>query len=964
MCGIAGYINFHDVNNSLLLADLYHRGPDDQGIYEYKNLNLFHSRLAIQDIENGKQPLVIGDYVIVFNGEIYNHRELRGLLPEFKFLTNSDTETFLSLFIKFKYKAFDLIDGMFAFAILDKSSNKIILGRDRIGKKPLYYFKNKSKFFFASELNVILNHVKGLSINESSINSYLRLGLIPFEVSPYLDVLEVKPGYLLKVDLSTLQTSERNFFSLFDLYGQSKEMNKGNIYELDHILEKSIKRRISASDIEVGCFLSGGIDSSLIVAKSSQMVDKLKTFTVSFNNEFDESSIAAITSKKFSTDHIELPIRFNLKNDIEKILIAYGEPFIDSSAIPSYYISKAAKEHVSVILNGDGADELFGGYRRHIQSHYNLDKLFSKFCIPPRFLPRPKTKMSIYTYFYRLNSISGKGGLEKYASQTYDVFQDAYSFKEDSLSKRVEDLLEELDNSKLDSLEKTLYLDTSFGLQNDMLKKIDISTMQNSLEARSPFLGVDVLNYAISLPSKYKISGLKTKSILRNLAKINNLDYLSEFPKRGFEVPLEDWVENDLRELINDNLSSDTISEKYVDRGFIDKIINKNEKVHSLKRAKILWSLNALEVWHNHYKSITKIDKKNKLPILDSRSKKNILFLTTGLGLGGAERVILDIVSNINKKEFSPKVIGISSQNDLNNDFLKIGIKPEILYKKKNIIDFFRTVSFVFKYIKQNQIKVIHVHMFHALIISLFIKILLPYIKIIFTPHNTFISMPFRRIFIKCSKYLRSIDTVFTNSLKTSIYKKNTQIIPNGIQLDENVSSRQVSSKFKFLMVGRLEYMKNHVLAIKTMAKLKNFNCTLDIIGSGILEEDLKKIVKEYDVGDRVNFLGPTRKVNKFIEKSNCLLITSLWEAFPIVLLEAANKLLPIISTPVGSIEEILDDENAYLIKNNNLAELMIEVMMNQNKAYKKAEILKDKIVSNFNIQKIVRRYESIYRSL
>lgn len=599
MCGIAGTINLDSKNLELIKNSLIHRGPDEQDIYNYKNINLIHTRLAIQDISNGHQPFEFKNYVIVFNGEIYNHLSLREeCLKDFTFTTNSDTETLLYLYIKYKDKMFDMLDGMFAFAILDKDRNKLILARDRAGKKPLYMYKDYNSLMFSSELNSIKAGVDNLEINEEEINSYIRNGFFFKDSTPYKNVSEVEPGYIYEVDIDSLNIKKEKYFDILDFYKKDKISDYEDAKKtLDDILHKSVKDRLLSSDLEVGAFLSGGIDSSLIVAVASEYIKKLKTFTVKFDGAFDESHLAKLTANKYNTEHYELSISMNLKDDIEKILLNYGEPFMDSSAIPSYYVSKEAKKYVTVILNGDGADELFGGYRRYVPIANNWISLASYFSFLINVLPKPHNKKSIYNYAYRLLSMSSKKGLDFYNSATNDIFEDVYKFKTNDTLNKMDSFINGVDKENISNLSKILYMDFNLILQSDLLKKMDIATMANSLEGRSPFLSKYMLEFAPTLADKFKVKNTTTKFLLRDLAKQYLPQELISQPKRGFEVPLKKWVEDDLKDNIFDSLSSGCYSQQFIDKKIINKLLTKEINISDEKRAKMLWTLYSLEIF-------------------------------------------------------------------------------------------------------------------------------------------------------------------------------------------------------------------------------------------------------------------------------------------------------------------------------------------------------------------------------
>ena len=381
MCGIYGSINFHKPSFENLKNLLKHRGPDDADEFCYKNLYMFHSRLSIQDLsKSARQPFHYKEFCLAYNGEIYNHIELRKLCKDHHFITSSDTETLLVLYKKYGSKMFEYIDGMFAFCIFDKKKNQIVLARDRAGKKPLYLYSKNGQYAFSSELNTIKETIKNLEISDLAIESYLRCGFFPLGSTVYKNICEVDPGCIYKIDLNPENIIKQKYFDIYKYYQEPKinDLEYG-VEKIESILKNSIKARILSSDLEVGAFLSGGIDSSLIVAIASQYTNKLKTFTVKFEGSYDESEFAKMTANKYGTDHKEIQVSFDLKNDIENILNNYGQPFMDSSAIPSFYVSKEAKKYLTVILNGDGADELFGGYRRYVPARLGLIKLLSKF---------------------------------------------------------------------------------------------------------------------------------------------------------------------------------------------------------------------------------------------------------------------------------------------------------------------------------------------------------------------------------------------------------------------------------------------------------------------------------------------------------------------------------------------------------------------------------------------------------
>ena len=597
MCGIIGTINFN-INTHKALNLIQHRGPNSQTHCSYGNVDFFHTRLSIQDIDNGDQPFSIGNYTIIFNGEIYNHMSLRSKLKKYTCVTRCDTETLLALFIENGMEFLKDCDGMFAFAILDKKKNKIFLARDRSGKKPLYIYRKKESIIFASELNVFKGLIGSIEIDRDAIYSYIRNGFIYKTYTPYKNISELTPGYFYCIDIDSIKVTKNQYFNYLEYYKKEKILDKNLALEkIDTCLHKSIKDRLLSSDIEVGAFLSGGIDSSLIVAIASNYVDRLRTFTVKFDGLYDESKLARLTARKYNTKHTELDISMNLKYEVEDILLNYGEPFMDSSAIPSYYISKEAKKHVNVILNGDGADEIFGGYRRYIPAANSLARYMSILSGVLPLLPYPKNKRSFYDYIYRAISMANKQGIDFYNSSTNNIFEDVYDFNNNSVFKDMNNFISQVELEKISNLSKSLYMDFNLILTSDLLKKMDIAAMSNSLESRSPFLSKYMLELAPTLSDNFKISGSRTKPILRDLSKKYLDNSLIDQPKRGFEVPLQSWVENDLKENIFDRLNSNCFSREFINWDFIKKVLDNKVRFSGDKRSKILWTLYCLEVW-------------------------------------------------------------------------------------------------------------------------------------------------------------------------------------------------------------------------------------------------------------------------------------------------------------------------------------------------------------------------------
>ena len=607
MCGIAGSVN-HTLSYKIINSTMGHRGPDGRNGFSDNNVDLYHLRLSILDMEGGSQPMHLDNrFTIIFNGEIYNHTELR---KQFNITgnTHSDTETLLLLYRKSGKEMLQYLDGMFVIVIYDKQERKLFIARDRAGKKPLYIYNDGQKIVFASELNCLKSQLP-LQADQDNFYHFARMGTFYRKLTPYKNVHELLAGTYLEINCNNLKCTEHSWWNVHDFYARPhKDPFNESLAKVDGFLRSGIKRRIDSSDLEVGCFLSGGIDSGLVTSIAREYNDKLRTFTVSFKGEYDEAPLAKLVAEKYHTNHTEINISFDkLAEDVEQILMNYGEPFFDSSAIPSFYVSREAKKHLTVILNGDGADELFGGYRRYVPfSKYDFFKqnlLVKKTAtVLKHLLPVPNNKKSSYNYLYRLAAMASKSSLDIYLSAGVDILEDY----EDNIIQPSFDYMqplrqdfETIASSGLSGLQKIMNMDFDTNLFSDLLVKMDIATMANSLEGRSPFLCRELLEYAPAMNDSYKINGSTTKYLLRTLAKKYLPDQLINQPKRGFEIPLKNWVDHELRSPIHDYVGSpNAFSKNIVDHNFTQKLLNNKIKISSEKRAKILWMLFSMEVWY------------------------------------------------------------------------------------------------------------------------------------------------------------------------------------------------------------------------------------------------------------------------------------------------------------------------------------------------------------------------------
>lgn len=570
MCGINGVISKNLNLNltetiSLMNNSIVHRGPDDEGKFiEYQeqfSIAMAMRRLSIIDLSTGKQPIYSEDKncIIVFNGEIYNFIKLRkNYLEGYHFKTNTDTEVILALYQKLGVSAFAMLDGMFAFSIYDKSIDKVFIARDYFGEKPLYYTTNQDSFLWASELKSIFRSLTVKpDLNKESINIFLQLTYIPAPYTIYDKIFKLEPNHYISIDCATLEYSINEIVHDFKEYGKS---TKDNAIKVVHDLVRESVFSRSISDVPLGTFLSGGVDSSIVSLCLAQQTDKkIDTFSIGFENKlFDESDNSRLVSRLINSNHHEFIIsEKDLSQNIDEILLNFDEPFADSSALATFLVSKKTKDFVKVALTGDGGDEVFGGYNK-----YYMGKLNQKYI---SFIPQ-----KLHNHYLRfLNKIlknnkdsRGKRFKLKRLLESIDYGNDFYyniiclGYQDAELSDLlnsdiyIKNSLSYYKNQNLNKNQSLLdfrLIDKKISLEGDMLVKVDRTSMLTSLECRAPFLNKEIWNYSNQLPDSYLINGWHKKHILKESFKKYFPEGFLNKSKKGFGVPIGDWLRSDLR---------------------------------------------------------------------------------------------------------------------------------------------------------------------------------------------------------------------------------------------------------------------------------------------------------------------------------------------------------------------------------------------------------------------------------
>ena len=625
MCGITGIYSFkggNGIDQSLLRSMtkvLSYRGPDSEGYYTDSYVGLGHRRLSIIDLsEKGKQPMCNenGDIWIVFNGEIYNFMDLREDLEKrgHKFRSNTDTEVMIHAYEEYGEKCVNFFRGMFTFAIWDnrdKESKRLFIARDRVGKKPLFYYYDKNKFVFASELKSIIEDESiKREIDLEALSLYLSYGYVPAPRSIFKNIHKILPGHYLVCEDGKIRIKK-----YWDL--RYKETNFSEEHYKKLILkelEEAVKIRL-ISDVPLGAFLSGGIDSSAVVAMMSKLTDKsVKTFTIGFEEqEFDESRYARIVAEKFETDHKEMIVKPDAIKMLPKLVWHYNEPYADSSALPSYYVAKMTRKYVTVALNGDGGDESFAGYERYAQNkmfgYYDIMPLPIRkmICKTANMLPEPKMHKSNYRKLRRFFELSSLSRFDRYVQfmltcdrkTKMDIAANKLKSVKIDESMTIKNELQK-DNAS-DFLNKMMYADVKRYLPDDLLVKMDIATMANSLEARSPFLDHELMELAASVPPRLKLKGMTKKYILKKALQNTLPKEILHRRKMGFGVPLVNWFRGDLQEFAyNSLMGNNAFISSYLRTEGIKDILNKHKSKRKDNSA-IIWNLLWLEMWGRIY---------------------------------------------------------------------------------------------------------------------------------------------------------------------------------------------------------------------------------------------------------------------------------------------------------------------------------------------------------------------------
>ena len=623
MCGIAGKIYFKGQPVSkteleLMGSFLQKRGPDAEGFWLNENTGFMHRRLSIIDLSsNGNQPMedVSKRLVITYNGEIYNYLELAKELQQFgfSFHSKSDTEVILNGFLHWGIeKLLGKLDGMFAFVLLDKYTKEVYACRDRFGKKPLYYFYNRDRFSFSSDIRSIWATEQSLTLDHKSIDYFLSELTVPQPQTIWQEVKQIQPAHFLKINVEHSSLTEQCYWKM-DFHKKLYSSLEETEYILEEKLIQSIMKR-TVGDVPVACFLSGGTDSGLIASiLATHSSERINTFSVGVTDiDLNELPLARKLSERYNTHHTEIIVEPEVMHLLPELIENFGEPFADSSNIPSYYISKEMGKEYKVALSGDGGDELFGGYYDYRWA-FLADAYFYKY---PKKLQRNIQRSFNYLFYQSgltklnlglLEHYQGlPGGLKLYRQMGFhpdeksklyaaDFTENKMNFTKTYLNKLWQDA------NQLSITDNLFEASFKTRLLNDYLVKVDRTSMMNSVEVRSPFLDYRLAEFAAMIPNRYKFNKGIQKYLLKKLAvKYIDKDFFSR-TKKGFGIPLHSWLKSELKEYVEDIIFSGELeSRKIFNMEYIRKMI-KDHQLGKHNHANRIWAILCLELWFKKF---------------------------------------------------------------------------------------------------------------------------------------------------------------------------------------------------------------------------------------------------------------------------------------------------------------------------------------------------------------------------
>ncbi|MDS0527790.1 asparagine synthase (glutamine-hydrolyzing) [Clostridium sp. SHJSY1] len=605
MCGFISIFKKNSsvkINNSKIreaLNNIAHRGPNDEGIYEDEKVILGFRRLSIIDLEKGHQPFEKKSWKIVFDGEIYNYKNIKQYLQlkGYDFDTHSDTEVLLTNYIEKKEKSIYDLRGMFSFVIYNKYTNEVFGARDQFGIKPLYYIDNDDMIAFSSEYKALVPFVENLKVDKKSLQEYLSFQYVPGDRTMIEGIKKIPPAHYFKIENNKLVFKKYNDIK----FNQKKDIDKEEVYR---VIAESVRSHL-VSDVEVGTFLSGGVDSSIIASLAKNVNKKIKSFTVGFDVKgYDEIEVAKRTSEILNIENIHIKVsEDDYIKSIRDVVYKFDDPVADPSAIGLYHLTKEASKHVKVVLSGEGSDELFGGYNVYKEYFY----------LKPIII-LPKTIKKIINHIAKkMPNMKGKNYLIRATTPLEDryignakIFEDKESKKilinynsEYKFKNTIKDIFDEGKKRGYDYVTTMQNIDINTWLEGDILSKGDKMSMANSIELRAPFLDSEVLKVAEKIPLNKKASKKNTKLLLRQAFEGIVPKHVVNRKKLGFPTPIRVWLKGNLGEVVKETIEESKVSE-YINKEYALKLLHDHQN-NKRDNSRKIWTIFIFCIWHQIY---------------------------------------------------------------------------------------------------------------------------------------------------------------------------------------------------------------------------------------------------------------------------------------------------------------------------------------------------------------------------
>ena len=971
MCGICGIValdgvldpGLRDVVRSMT-NELRHRGPESEGFFNDDIASLGHRRLAIIDREHGAQPISNedGSIWVIFNGEIFRHRSLRQDLEKrgHVFQTSSDTECIVHAYEEYGTDCVSRLDGMFAFAVYDRVKRELFLARDRLGKKPLVYAILGGAFHFASEIKALYRSPYwDPSLDLTTLEGYLSLGYFVAPSTPYRHVQKLEPAHWLRIRDGQVTTRKYWDIERFDDYeGDSATLRE----DVESAVRDSVRMRLE-SEVPLGAFLSGGIDSGLIVSFMAETLGAgIVTTSVGFEDtNHNELAAAELTARRYHTSHHSSVVEPRLEEVLDPIVHAFDEPFADSSAIPTYYVSAMARRHVTVALTGDGGDEAFGGYssryiphalesvvRPHLASSVRggsawLGEQWPRASAVPRLLRWGTFLENVGrdpagAYYADLcfakprqtHALLGLDAGRRLAdSPVYDVVTTPYR-----------------QCSSKDPVQRAQFADLKIYLSNDVLVKVDRMSMLHSLEVRSPLLDHRVVELAFRIPRTQKLPLLRPKHILRQIARNRLPKQVVRLPKRGFSAPVGAWITGAYSDMFRSEvLAPSSMCSGLLDIEYVRQLFERHRR-GQIDYSFLLWAIWLLERWHMLGKETWRRElRPAPMPevILQPRLEAQAGDLSNGgsdtagdgirvafvlhvMQVAGAEVLVSEIIQRLGYR-IRPVIFCLDSIGALGQHLRRHGVEVVCLDRRPGVD--FGVAQRMATEIRRRRIDIVHAHQYTPFFYAAFARALCggkP--RLIFTEHGRHypdIVSTRRRLTngLVLNRLVNEVTAVCafsarSLSLQDGFTGRQIRVIENGIDLarysgekDRITARRSVGldpARRYVANIARFHPVKDQVTLLRAFAEIARQyqNVDLLLVGDGPLRSPLEQLAGSLAINGRVRFLGVRHDVPDILQAVDVFVLTSVSEAASITLLEAMASRVPVVVTAVGGNPEMV----------------------------------------------------------